>query len=100
MVVGCLTRCNKCGSESVVWDREYHRLNGKWRLKPHVTLKGNVCGDEEVLMSNIDTYFHCGLCESNYGYCPDLERLDRHIRIWHPNNEHRTFDDFVVYKQR
>jgi len=87
--------CNKCDMEGLEWDTTYHDNTDKWRLlegsgKPHRCYphkKGKF-----ILAHHLK---HCGLCESNNGWCT-ADEMDYHMQVCHPLLEYRTLESYRV----
>jgi hypothetical protein len=104
--------CNKCGRDSLGWDKKYHEANGKWKLEPHKDAMNDWCikpfvKRQPIYMGKSSDYVKCELCLGNSGHCfvddfferhPEVagKTLSEHKEMYHPNGEILDDIDFMV----
>ena len=93
--------CNRCGAMNLDWDHAYHDATGKWKLMQHKNKYGKWCGKvpEKVMNKPLtkNDVFLCELCsESSFGLCRSIEKLEEHLKKYHPTNEILTDLDYMM----
>jgi len=99
-------REKKCG-EKLVWKTPYKK--GDLPINPDGTKHTCRYKTKRSWKTNKYDYIHCPLCPEHYGWCltdeasklhPEMEQgdhpLQNHRKLWHPNDEKLTLDDFKV----
>ena len=86
-------QCNKCGKRGLIWDKDFHKVTGKWKLESHRRADGKWCNKppEKIMPTRKREIVLCELCDgTSFGMCRSREDYYQHKKIYHPNNERMT----------
>lgn len=93
-------KCNRCNKTGLQWDKIFHKKTGKWKLENHKRDDGKWCNKptEESMMRTKFEIIKCPFCfdTSSYGMFDDEDKLNTHVKDYHPNGEILTDLDYNI----